>query len=200
MRTQLMAPAAKGDKTMSADVINSCKQSMDKRIKSFENDLKLVRTGRASITILDPIRMDYYGTPTPLSQVATLTTPDARTIVISPFEKRLIQEIEKAIQIADIGVQPTNDGNVVRLPFPPLNEERRKDIAKNLKKLAEESRVGIRTSRREVNEEIKKLEKDKGVSEDDSRKLQAEVQKLTDQYIKQIDDRLAAKEKEVMTI
>ena len=185
---------------MSADVINSCKQSMDKRIKSFENDLKLVRTGRASITILDPIRMDYYGTPTPLSQVATLTTPDARTIVISPFEKRLIQEIEKAIQIADIGVQPTNDGNVVRLPFPPLNEERRKDIAKNLKKLAEESRVGIRTSRREVNEEIKKLEKDTGVSEDDSRKLQAEVQKLTDQYIKQIDDRLAAKEKEVMTI
>lgn len=185
---------------MSADVINQCKQSMDKRIKGFENELKLVRTGRASITILDPVRVDYYGTPTPLNQVATLTTPDARTIVIAPFEKRLIQDIERSIQIADIGVQPTNDGNVVRLPFPPLTEERRKDIVKNLKKIAEESRVGIRNIRRDINEEIKKKEKNKEVSEDDSRKLQAEVQKLTDQFIKLLDDKLAAKEKEVMTI
>jgi ribosome recycling factor len=185
---------------MSADVINQCKQSMEKRVKGFENELKLVRTGRASITILDPVRVDYYGTPTPLNQVATLTTPDARTIVIAPFEKRLIQDIERSIQIADIGVQPTNDGNVVRLPFPPLTEERRKDIAKNLKKIAEESRVGIRNIRRDINEDIKKKEKDKSISEDDSRKLQAEVQKLTDQYIKLVDDKLAAKEKEVMTI
>jgi ribosome recycling factor len=185
---------------MSADVINQCKQSMEKRVKGFENELKLVRTGRASITILDPVRVDYYGTPTPLNQVATLTTPDARTIVIAPFEKRLIQDIERSIQIADIGVQPTNDGNVVRLPFPPLTEERRKDIAKNLKKIAEESRVGIRNIRRDINEDIKKKEKDKAISEDDSRKLQAEVQKLTDQYIKLVDDKLAAKEKEVMTI
>ncbi len=185
---------------MSADVINQCKQAMDKRIKGFENELKLVRTGRASITILDPVRVDYYGTPTPLNQVATLTTPDARTIVIAPFEKRLIQDIERSIQIADIGVQPTNDGNVVRLPFPPLTEERRKDIAKNLKKIAEESRVGIRNIRRDINEDIKKKEKNKEVSEDDSRKLQAEVQKLTDQFIKMVDDKLAAKEKEVMTI
>lgn len=185
---------------MSGEVINNCKQAMDKRIKGFENELKLVRTGRASITILDPVRVDYYGTPTPLNQVATLTTPDARTIVISPFEKRLIQDIEKAIQIADIGVQPTNDGNVVRLPFPALTEERRKDIAKSLKKLAEDSRVGIRNIRRDINEDIKKKEKNKEVSEDDSRKLQAEVQKLTDQFIKTIDDKLAAKEKEVMTI
>ena len=117
---------------MSADVISQCKQAMEKRIKGFENELKLVRTGRASITILDPVRLDYYGTPTPLNQVATLTTPDARTIVITPFEKRLIQDIEKAIMIADVGVQPTNDGNVVRLPFPALTEERRKDIAKSL--------------------------------------------------------------------
>jgi ribosome recycling factor len=185
---------------MSGEVINNCKQAMDKRIKGFDNELKLVRTGRASITILDPVRVDYYGTPTPLNQVATLTTPDARTIVIAPFEKRLIQDIEKAIQIADLGVQPTNDGNVVRLPFPALTEERRKDIAKNLKKLAEESRVGIRNIRRDINEDIKKKEKNKEVSEDDSRKLQADVQKLTDQFIKTIDDKLAAKEKEVMTI
>jgi len=185
---------------MSADVINQCKQAMDKRIKGFENELKLVRTGRASITILDPVRVDYYGTPTPLNQVATLTTPDARTIVIAPFEKRLIQDIERSIQIADIGVQPTNDGNVVRLPFPALTEERRKDIAKSLKKIAEESRVSIRNIRRDINEDIKKKEKNKEVSEDDSRKLQADVQKLTDQYIKMVDDKLAAKEKEVMTI
>lgn len=185
---------------MSADIINQCKQSMDKRIKGFENELKLVRTGRASITILDPVRVDYYGTPTPLNQVATLTTPDARTIVISPFEKRLIQDIERAIMIADLGVQPTNDGNVVRLPFPPLTEERRKDIAKSLKKLAEECRVGIRNIRRDVNEDIKAREKKKEVSEDESRKLQADVQKVTDQFIKTVDDKLAAKEKEVMTI
>jgi ribosome recycling factor len=185
---------------MSADVINHCKQAMEKRIKGFENELKLVRTGRASITILDPVRLDYYGTPTPLNQVATLTTPDARTIVIAPFEKRLIQDIEKAIMIADVGVQPTNDGNVVRLPFPALTEERRKDIAKSLKKMAEESRVGIRNIRRDVNEDIKTKEKNKELNEDDSRKLQADVQKMTDQFIKQVDDKLAAKEKEVMTI
>lgn len=185
---------------MSADVINNCKQAMDKRIKGFENELKLVRTGRASITLLDPVRLDYYGTPTPLNQVATLTTPDARTIVIAPFEKRLIQDIEKAIMIADVGVQPTNDGNVVRLPFPALNEERRKDIAKSLKKMAEESRVGIRNIRRDVNEDIKEKEKNKQFNEDDSRKLQADIQKMTDQFIKQVDDKLAAKEKEVMTI
>ncbi len=185
---------------MSADVINNCKQAMEKRVKGFENELKLVRTGRASITILDPVRLDYYGTPTPLNQVATLTTPDARTIVIAPFEKRLIQDIEKAIMIADVGVQPTNDGNVVRLPFPALTEERRKDIAKSLKKMAEDSRVGIRNIRRDINEDIKTKEKNKALSEDDSRKLQADVQKMTDQFIKQVDDKLAAKEKEVMTI
>ena len=185
---------------MSADVINQCKQAMEKRIKGFESELKLVRTGRASITILEPVRLDYYGTPTPLNQVATLTTPDARTIVITPFEKRLIQDIEKAIMIADVGVQPTNDGNVVRLPFPALTEERRKDIAKSLKKMAEESRVGIRNIRRDVNEDIKTKEKNKELNEDDSRKLQADVQKMTDQFIKQVDDKLAAKEKEVMTI
>jgi len=185
---------------MSADVISQCKQAMEKRIKGFENELKLVRTGRASITILDPVRLDYYGTPTPLNQVATLTTPDARTIVITPFEKRLIQDIEKAIMIADVGVQPTNDGNVVRLPFPALTEERRKDIAKSLKKMAEESRVGIRNIHRDVNEDIKTKKKNKELNEDDSRKLQADVQEMTDQFIKQVDDKLAAKEKEVMTV
>jgi len=182
------------------DVINNCKQSMDKRIKSFDSELKQVRTGRASVTVLDNIRVDYYGTPSPLNQIATLTTPDARTIVIAPFEKKLIQDIEKAIMIADIGVQPTNDGNVVRLPFPALTEDRRKDIAKNLKKVAEEAKVAIRNIRRDINEEVKKMEKNKAVSEDESRKLQTEIQKQTDNFIKTIDDKLAVKEKEVMTI
>jgi ribosome recycling factor len=183
-----------------SQIITNCKQTMEKRVKAFENELKSVRTGRASVTVLDNVRVDYYGTPSPLNQVATLTTPDARTIVIAPFEKKLIQDIEKAIMIADIGVQPTNDGNVVRLPFPALTEDRRKDIVKNLKKIAEEAKVGIRNSRRDINEEVKKQEKNKQVSEDESRKLQAEIQKHTDNFIKMIDDRLAAKEKEVMTI
>lgn len=183
-----------------SDIANTCKQNMEKRIKAFENDLKQVRTGRASISVLDSVRVDYYGTPTPLNQVATLTTPDARTIAISPFEKKMIQEIEKAIMKADIGVQPTNDGNLIRLPFPALTEERRKDIAKNLKKIAEEARVSIRNIRRDINEDIKKQEKSKSLTEDDSRKLQDQVQKITDGSIKTIDDKLAAKEKEVMTL
>lgn len=183
-----------------SDVVNNCKQSMEKRIKAFDAELKQVRTGRATISILDSIRVDYYGTPTPLNQVATLTTPDARTIAISPFEKKMIQEIEKSIMKADIGVNPTNDGNLIRLPFPALTEERRKDIAKNLKKIAEEARISIRNIRRDINEEIKKQEKAKTVTEDQSRMLQDQIQKATDGSIKMIDDKVAAKEKEVLTM
>ena len=182
------------------EVLNNCKQNMDKRLKAFEGELKQVRTGRATISVLDSIRVDYYGTPTPLNQVATLTTPDARTIAIAPFEKKLIQDIEKAIMKADIGVNPTNDGNLIRLPFPALTEERRRDIAKSLKKVAEDARVSMRTIRRDINEEVKKLEKAKTVTEDDSHKLLEQIQKATDAAIKAIDDKLAAKEKEIMTI
>jgi len=173
---------------------------MEKRIKAFDAELKQVRTGRATISVLDPIRVDYYGTPTPLNQVATLTTPDARTIAISPFEKKMIQEIEKAIMKADIGVNPTNDGNLIRLPFPALTEERRKDIAKNLKKIAEEARISLRNIRRDVNEDIKKQEKAKAITEDQSRMLQDQIQKVTDSSIKSIDDKVNAKEKEVLTM
>jgi ribosome recycling factor len=129
-----------------------------------------------------------------------MATPDARTITIAPFEKKLIAEIEKAIRIADIGVQPTNDGNIVRLPFPALTEERRKDIVKNLKKIAEEAKVGIRNVRRDANEDAKKQEKDKKITEDERKKLEDTIQKHTDGFIKMIDERLAVKEKEVMTI
>lgn len=181
-------------------VVDICKQNMDKRVKAFENDLAKVRTGRASIALLDGIKVDYYGSPTPLNQVATLATPDARTITLSPFEKKLIQEIEKAIQKADLGVQPTNDGNVVRIPIPALTEERRKDIVKNLKKMSEECKVGLRNIRREANDAVKKQQKDKLISEDDVKRLEAEVQKQTDFFIKQVDDRLAKKEQEVLKI
>lgn len=183
-----------------SDAVKVVKDAMDKRIKALENELKQVRTGRASVAVLDNVKVDYYGNPTPLNQVATMSTPDARTINIAPFEKKLIGEIEKAIQKADIGVQPTNDGNVVRLPFPALTEDRRKDIVKSIKKIGEEAKVAIRNARRDGNEEIKKQEKDKKISEDDRKKLEADIQKHTDNYVKMIDDKVSAKEKEVMTI
>lgn len=185
---------------MSNQVVETCKQNMDKRVKAFEADLLKVRTGRASIALLDGIKVDYYGTPTPLNQVATLTTPDARTINVAPYEKKVIQDIEKAIQKADLGIQPTNDGNVVRIPIPALTEERRKDIVKNLKKLSEDAKVAIRNVRRDSNEVVKKLAKDKTVSEDDAKRLEAEIQKHTDSFVKAIDERLAKKEAEVLKI
>jgi ribosome recycling factor len=180
--------------------VESCKQNMDKRVKAFETDLSKVRTGRASITLLDGIKVDYYGTPTPLNQVATLSTPDARTIAIAPYEKKVIQDIEKAIMKADLGLQPTNDGNIVRIPIPALTEERRKDIVKNLKKMAEDAKVALRNVRRDANDAIKKKAKDKEIGEDDVKRLEADVQKHTDSFSKAIDERLAKKEQEVLKI
>ncbi len=181
-------------------VVEDCKANMEKRIKSFDNDLLKVRTGRASIAMLDGVRVDYYGAPTPLNQIATLSTPDARTINVTPFEKKLIQDIEKAIMIADLGVTPNNDGHIVRVPIPQLTEERRKDIVKNLKKVAEDAKVGIRQVRRESNDELKKQIKDKKIAEDEGKRLEDLVQKQTDSYIKAIDDRVVKKELEVMKI
>lgn len=181
-------------------VLADCKANMEKRIQGLEKDLSKVRTGRASISMLDGVKVLYYGTPSPLNQIATLTTPDARTIVVSPFEKNLIGEIEKSILKADLGITPTNDGNIVRIPIPALTEERRKDIVKNMKKVGEEVKVALRGVRRDANEEVKKLEKDKKITEDDSKRIQEQIQKQTDQFVKVVDDKLAAKEKEVMTI
>ena len=183
-----------------SDLLKECQDSMDKRIKSYEMDLVKVRTGRASITILDKVKVDYYGTPTPLNQVATLSTPDTKTIVVSPFEKSLISEIEKGIQKADLGLQPNNDGKVVRVPIPALTEERRKDIVKTLKKGSEDVKVAIRLVRRDINEKIKHQEKAKEIAEDESKRLQTEIQKMTDKYIKIVDEKTASKEKEVMTL
>lgn len=183
-----------------SELVTSCKDAMSKRLQAFDRDLTRVRTGRASIAMLDGIKVDYYGAPTPLNQVSSLSTPDARTIIVAPFEKTLIQAIEKSIMKADLGIQPTNDGVVVRIPIPQLNEERRKDIVKQLKKMAEDAKVGIRQARRDANEAIKRSEKDKELTEDDSKRLQADIQKETDSFIKKVDDKLAGKEKEVMTV
>ncbi len=183
-----------------ADFVAQCKSEMQKRIDGFDKDLTRIRTGRASISLLDSVRVDYYGTLSPLSQVATLSTPDARTILISPFEKKLIQEIERSIMKADLGLQPNSDGVVVRVPIPQLTEERRKDIVKQLKKMGEEAKVGIRHIRRDINEEVKKAEKAKTITEDEGKRLQDDIQKQTDNFIKVLDDRMAKKEKEVMTL
>ncbi len=180
--------------------VAACKAEMDKRVKGFEAELTKIRTGRASVNVLDGVRVDYYGTLMPLNQVATLTSPDARMIVVAPFEKSMIQAIEKAIMIADLGLQPTNDGNVVRLPIPPLSEERRKDLVKNAKKIAEDSKVAIRMVRRDANEEIKKEEKNKAITQDELKRFEQEIQKVTDNFIKTIDDKMAAKEKEIMKV
>ncbi len=181
-------------------VIVECKQKMDKHVKGLEAELAKVRTGRASISMLDAVRVDYYGTMAPLNQIATLATPDPRMITIAPFEKKMIQPIEKAIMIADLGIQPTNDGNVVRLPIPALTEERRKDLVKTIKKNAEDFKVSIRHERRDANELLKKIEKTKEIGEDERKRLEQEVQKITDQYIKTVDEKLAKKEKEIMTL
>ncbi len=183
-----------------SELVTTCKANMEKRVKSFEADLTKVRTGRASIALLDGIKVDYYGNFTPLNQVATLTTPDARTITIAPYEKKLIQEIEKSIMKADIGITPTSDGNVVRIPIPALTEDRRKDIVKNLKKMSEDAKVAIRNIRREANDAVKKQGKDKIITEDEVTRLEGDIQKHTDGFIKAIDERLAKKELEVMKI
>ena len=182
------------------NLVSDCKVDMEKRIKGFETDLTRVRTGRASISVLDGVRVDYYGSPTPLNQVGTLSTPDARTIVVSPFEKNLIQEIEKSIMKADLGIQPTNDGVVIRIPIPQLTEDRRKDIVKQLKKMSEDAKVSIRHIRRDSNDSIKKMEKAKEITEDASKQLQQDIQKQTDAFIKLVDERFVVKEKEVMTV
>jgi ribosome recycling factor len=173
---------------------------MKKALEAIGRELASVRTGKASTTFLDGIKVDYYGTMTPLSQVANISAPDARLLVIHPWEKKLIPEIIKAIQKSDLGLNPQSDPNVVRLPIPPLTEERRKDLVKLVKKLAEEGKVSIRNIRRDANDALKKAEKDKDISEDESRKGQEKVQEFTDDHIEKIEKMLEKKEQEIMEI
>ena len=182
------------------DLKSRTRGGMDKAVEALRRDLSKVRTGRASVAILDDVRVDYYGTPTPLNQVGSLTVPEPRLITIQPWEKKLIPEIERAIQKADLGINPTSDGITIRLAFPPLTEERRKEMVKQVKKMGEEGKIAVRNARRDANEALKKLLKDKTISEDDEKRGEKEIQELTDDYVARIDKIVADKEKELMEI
>ena len=177
---------------------NETKEKMEKSIEALKLNFKKIRTGRASVDMLDGLKVNYYGTPTPLNQVGNISTPDAKTIVIQPWEKNLISEIEKAILASNLGITPQNDGNLVRLSVPAVTEQRRKELAKECKVLAEDVKVAVRNVRQSSNEHIKKAEKNKELSEDLSKDAQNDVQKITDSYIAKIDELLAVKEKEVL--
>lgn len=181
-------------------VFEELKESMEKAINALEKSFSKVRTGRASLALLDGIRVEYYGTPTPLNQVASLSIPESRLIVISPWDNSVLGAIEKAIQKSDLGLMPNNDGKLIRLAIPSLTEERRKELVKVVRKMAEECKVKQRNVRRDANEQLKDLKKDNEISEDDLYAFQEEVQKMTDRYIEKTDAILAAKEKEVMEI
>jgi ribosome recycling factor len=179
---------------------NSLNDSMKKAVDSLKHQLTKVRTGRASASILDGVQVDYYGSMSPISQLGQISTPEARLLQIQPFDKTMIAAIEKAIFGANLGVTPTNDGNLVRLNFPSLTEDKRKDIAKEIKKIGEDAKVALRNLRRDQNEVIKKAEKDKTLSEDESKKIQTEIQTITDKYTKEIDIVITTKEKEVLAV
>jgi ribosome recycling factor len=182
------------------EIISDMKRDMNKSVDSMKQSMMKVRTGRASIAILDGIMVDYYGTLTPLNQLATLAVPEPRLITIQPWDKGAMTPIEKAIMKSELGLTPNNDGKIIRVPIPPLNEERRRDLVKMVKKTAEDFRVEIRNHRRDANSMLKDLEKDKELNKDELKSSQDKVQELTDTYIKQIEDLLTAKEKEIMEV
>jgi len=181
-------------------MLNDAKVRMEKSLHAMKEELATVRTGRASASLLDHVRVSYYGSDMPLNQVAGLSVPEARTIVINPWEKSMIKEIEKAIMVSDLGLTPSNDGEVIRLNLPELTEERRRDLVKQIKKVAEKSRVAIRNIRRDANDTVKKEVREKEMSEDRGTTLQTQVQELTDQYINKIDQLLDHKEKDILTV
>ena len=181
-------------------VENSTQQQMEKVLQALHNELKKIRTGRAQVSMLDNVRVNYYGQLSPLSQVAAISTPDARSFLIAPWENSILKEIETGIIKSDVGMTPINDGKVIRLKVPDLTEERRKELVKQTKKIVEDSRVAVRMVRRDANEEVKKAQKDKKISEDEAKKSETDIQKLTDDYIKKIDVISDEKEKSIMTI
>lgn len=185
---------------MSKAILDSMTQNMDKTILSLKSELAKVRTGRASTALVDPVHVDYYGSSVPINQVANITTPDARTIQVVPWEAGTIGAIEKAILAANIGLTPQNDGKVIRIPLPPMTEERRKEMVKLVKKMGEDSKVAIRNHRRDGNEEVKKQEKAKVLSEDDAKKAMDLIQKKTDEKVAEVDKVIAGKEKEILTV
>ncbi len=180
--------------------IGELRSKMEKSLEALRRDLSRVRTGRASLALLDGVRVNYYGVPTPLSQVATLSVPESRTISIQPWDPKVIGEIEKAIQKSELGLTPLNDGKIVRINIPPLTEERRKELVKVIKRMEEECKVAMRNIRRDANEQLKTAKKDKVVSEDEQFKFQEEVQKLMDKSIEKAEEIVLAKEKEILEV
>jgi ribosome recycling factor len=182
------------------EIETAAKQRMEKAIEDLQHAMATIRTGRASVHLLDNVRVDYYGTPTPVNQVANLHVPEPGMITISPWDASQIAPIEKAIRAADLGVNPSNDGKMIRIPIPPLNEERRKELVKKLHVVAEDHRVAVRNIRRDSNDHVKKLSKDKKITEDDDRRAHDEMQKLTDSYMQKLDQAAKSKEKEILEI
>ena len=173
---------------------------MDKTIEVLQSDFAAVRAGRANAAVLDQIKVDYYGTPTPIQLIATVSSPDPRTLVIQPWETKLLKDIEKAIMVSDLGINPQNDGRIIRLAFPQLTEERRKELAKQVKKYGDDGKVAIRNIRRDAMEKFKAQKKKSEITEDDLKDIEKELQKITDEYVKKIDDMVAKKDKELQSI
>lgn len=177
-----------------------CEQKMIKSLEAFKRDLSTIRAGKATTTLLDNIKVDYYGTPTPVKQIASISAPEARLLIVQPWEKNMLKEVSRAIQTSDLGLNPQDDGQVLKIPIPPLNEERRRDLVKLAHKLSEDSKVSVRSTRRDVIDQLKKSQKDGELPEDDSRRLVDQVQKLHDKYIAQLEEVLKKKETEVMEV
>ncbi len=185
---------------MIKDILKKAGERMTKAVEHLSIEFNKVRIGKASTGLLEGIKVDYYGTPTPLAQVASINTPDSHTIAVQPWDKSMIPVIEKTILNANLGLNPSSDGNLVRVPIPPLNEERRKELVKMIKKLSEDARIAVRNVRRDEIEHLKKSEKDDHISEDDRKHAEKEIQTLTDKHIKDVDALLAKKEKEIMEV
>jgi len=184
----------------SREEIASARHRMEKAIEDLRKELATIRTGRASISILDSIQVDYYGVPTPINQVAQMGTPDATLITVQPYDVSLVGPVEKAIRASDLGLNPSNDGRLIRIPIPPLTEERRKTLAKHVHKVLEDHRTAVRNIRRDGNDHLKKMLKDKAISEDDEKTSLEEIQKLTDDFVRKLEDVAKAKEAEIMKV
>ncbi|MCD8005748.1 MAG: ribosome recycling factor [Oscillospiraceae bacterium] len=182
------------------EVLNNAKDKMEKTLKVLGSDFAAIRAGRANPAVLDRITVDYYGTLTPINQMAAISVQDARILVIQPWDKSSLKAIEKAIQASDLGINPINDGSVIRLTFPQLSEERRKDLTKDIRKLGEDSKVAVRSIRRDSNDKIKAMKKNGDITEDDVKLFDKDIQKLTDKYIALVDEQVAVKEKEILSV
>ena len=182
------------------DIIQVSEEKMEKTLANLDEEFSVIKAGRANPALVSRIMVDYYGVPTPMQQVANISVPEARLIQVQPWDKSMLKDVERAILKSDLGINPNNDGTMIRLIFPELTEERRKELAKDIKKKGEDAKVAVRNIRRDANDKIKKAEKDGEFTEDDSKQTQDELQKSTDKYIKKIDDAVEAKTKEVMTV